>query len=225
LVVGAGGLGGPIAYALAAANARAITVCDGDRVELSNLQRQIQFTVDDIGTAKALALAAELERRGFSRDRVRAVPEPLTAQTAPRLLEGADVAIDASDDLATKFCLNDAACAAGVPVVIAAVTRSHGHVLGAIPGETACYRCLFEAPPEGDDASNCSTAGVFGAAAAIVAAVAARSALDLAAGRGPAGEIAVFDDLRAQQPPRRVRYNRRPGCSACALADSITRTS
>jgi adenylyltransferase/sulfurtransferase len=217
-IIGAGGLGGPIAYALAAGGARSITICDPDVVELSNLQRQIQFTTADIGRAKAPVLAAELVRRGFPGERIRAVTARLCAANASTILDGADVAIDASDNLATKFCVNDAACAAGIRFVIAAVTRATGQVLAVVPGVTGCYRCLFEEPPEGDnldDDASCSRAGVFGAAVAIIAGVAARTALALAAGTAPGGELCVFDDLTADLEPRRVRYNSRRGCPAC----------
>jgi adenylyltransferase/sulfurtransferase len=178
-IIGAGGLGGPIAYALAAGGARSITICDPDVVELSNLQRQIQFTTADIGRAKAPVLAAELVRRGFPGERIRAVTARLCAANASTILDGADVAIDASDNLATKFCVNDAACAAGIRFVIAAVTRATGQVL------------------------------------AVIAGVAARTALALAAGTAPGGELCVFDDLTADLEPRRVRYNSRRGCPAC----------
>lgn len=213
-IVGAGGLGGPIAYALAAAGARAIAIWDDDRVELSNLHRQVQFTTADIGRPKAEALASELVRRGYARDRVRGVPARVAADNTAALVDGADVVIDGSDNFATKFAVNDAACAARVPFVIAAAIRYQGQVLAARPGRSGCYRCLFEAPPDDDDAHSCAAAGVLGPVVAVIGGAAARAALVLAAG-GPGGELAVLDDLRTVSGPRQVRYNRRPGCPAC----------
>ena len=213
-LVGAGGLGGPIAYALAAAGAGAITVCDPDRVELSNLQRQVQFTTADLGRLKVEALAGELARRGY--DRVRALPIAFDAGTAAELLAGADVVVDGSDSPETKFAVNDRALAAGTPAVIASALRYGGNVFAGAPG-AACYRCLFEEPPS--DAPSCADAGVLGAAVAVVGGAAARAAVALAAGdRTGAGTITVWDDVRTSAPPRRVAFRARPGCPACAAA-------
>jgi molybdopterin-synthase adenylyltransferase len=218
LLVGAGGLGGPLAYALAAAGARALAICDPDEVDLSNLQRQIQFTNADVGRPKAEAIADELARRGYPRERIRATSEAFAPERAAALAAGADILIDGSDDLNTKFAVSDAAVALGLPCVIAGVLRYTGQVLAVWPGESGYYRCLFEDPPE-DDAPSCAEAGVLGAAVAVVAGAAARAALRLARGdRSGAGALEVYDDLRRAAPPRVVRYNRRPSCPACRRA-------
>ena len=213
-LVGAGGLGGPVAYALAAAGARSITVCDPDRVDLGNLQRQVQFTTADLGRPKAAALADELCRRGFPRARIRPLELRFGADTAGAILDGVDLLVEGSDDPATKFAANDLALARGLPVAIGGVERHAGLVFAGRPG-AACYRCLFEAPPgEGDPAPSCADAGVLGAAVAVIGGLLARTALDLARG-APGGELLVVDDTRAGSPPRKVRYNPRPGCPTC----------
>lgn len=213
LIVGAGGLGGPLGYALAAAGAR-LTVCDDDRVELSNLQRQVQFTGDDLGRPKASALAAELARRGG--EPVRAVGRRFDATTAESLAGDADLLIDGSDDADTKFAVADWAVAAGKPYVIAGVLRWGGIVFAGAPA-AACYRCLFESPPT--DAPTCADAGVVGAACAVIGGLAARCALALLAGdRSDAGTALVVDDLRRSAAPRAVRLSPRPGCPSCARA-------
>jgi adenylyltransferase/sulfurtransferase len=216
-IIGAGGLGGPIAYALAAAGADRITVCDFDTIELSNLQRQIQFTTNDVGASKAQTLANELARRGYARERVRVVDERFSPESAPAILRGARVAIDGSDNFPTKFAVNDACCAADIPFVIGGVSRYSGQVLAAIPGRTGCYRCVFEAPPPDDDgADSCATAGVLGATVAVVAGYSARAALALAAGDPtPAGQLLVFDDIAASAEPRPVQFRHRAGCTVC----------
>lgn len=210
-IIGAGGLGGPVAYALAAAGAEALTLCDPDRVELSNLQRQVQYTTADIGRLKVEALADELSRRGYPRERVRTVAGRLDADTAAELLDGAGAVVDGTDDLATKFATNDAACARGIPAVIGGVLRYAGQVLAFVPGRTGCYRCLFEDPPE-QDAQSCAEAGVLGAAVAVIGGAMARAALRLP---DSAGQLHVYDDLTRSAEPRRVRYNPRPDCPAC----------
>ena len=220
VIIGAGGLGGPIAYALAARDARRITVYDDDRVELSNLQRQVQFTTADLGVAKAAALATELVRRGYPRDRVHGVDRRFTPEAAAELIADADVVIDGSDNFPTKFAINDACVAAGVPFVIGGVLRYSGQVLAVVPGRSGCYRCVFEAPPADDDgADSCANAGVLGATVAVIAGHAARAAFALAAGdHSVAGELAVFDDIAAGGAPRRVRFRQRAGCTACRAA-------
>ncbi|HYU14794.1 MAG TPA: ThiF family adenylyltransferase, partial [Candidatus Acidoferrum sp.] len=155
-LIGAGGLGGPVAYALAAAGAGRIVVCDDDRVELSNLQRQIQFTTADIGRRKVDALAGELVRRGYPAARIRALAVRFAADTAAEVLDGVDVLVEGSDDPATKFAANDEAMARALPFAVGGVERYGGQVLTALPGRTGCYRCLFEAPPEPDAAPSCA---------------------------------------------------------------------
>ena len=213
-IVGAGGLGGPVACALAAAGARAITLCDPDVVDLGNLQRQVQFTTADVGRPKVEALADELCRRGLPRAAIRALPIRFAADTADRILDGADVLVEGSDDPATKFAANDLALARRMPFAIGAVERQAGQVFAGRPG-AACYRCLFESPPlDSDPAPSCADAGVLGAAVAVIGGLLARTALDLARG-APGGELLVVDDTASRSPPRGVRYNPRPGCPAC----------
>lgn len=219
-VIGAGGLGGPVAYALAHAG-WALTLCDDDVVELSNLQRQIQFRTADIGRPKALALAAELARRGCAPGRVRAVRARFHAGTAAAVLDRVDVVIDGSDDFATKFAVNDQAVRAGLPVVIASVLRHGGQVFAHDPRRhRGCYRCLFEEPPDPgeEQGQSCAEAGVLGAAVAVIAGYAARAALALASGQEllAGGGLWVFDDVRALDRARHVRFAPRPGCPACS---------
>jgi molybdopterin/thiamine biosynthesis adenylyltransferase len=230
-LIGAGGLGGPVAYALSAAGAH-LTLCDHDTVELSNLQRQVQFATADIGRAKVEALAGELCRRGHEPARLRLVTERFTARSADAILGEVDVVVDGSDDLATKFEVNDQAMARGLPFAIGSVLRYSGQILALYPAARVrgCYRCLFEEPPLDaeaagvDEGASCADAGVLGAVVAVIGGLLARAALALARGQipfcGPAGgALWVFDDLRAARregPARQLAYAPRPGCPACA---------
>lgn len=225
-LIGAGGLGGPIAYALAHAGWR-LTLVDHDVVALSNLQRQVQFCSADIGRPKVEALTDALARRGC--ERVRALSVRFDAATAATALDGADIVIDGSDDFATKFAVNDHAMAAGLPFVIGSVLRYGGQVFARDPRaprpagrDHGCYRCLFEDPPAGDEAGpTCADAGVLGAAVAIIGGHAARAALALHHGRPGqdmlAGGLWVFDDVRTPERVRHVRFASRPTCPTCAL--------
>jgi molybdopterin-synthase adenylyltransferase len=208
-IVGAGGLGGPIALACAAGGAR-VTVCDPELIELSNLQRQIQFATVDVGRSKAETLAFAIRARG---GQARGVTERFTAENAAALIGDADVVVDASDDPATKFAVSDWAVAHKLPCVIAAAIQHEGSVMVGAPG-AACYRCLFEAPPEA--APTCGDAGVLGTTVGAIGGVAAAAALALA-GHAPAADssLYVFDDLRVEFSPRVVRFDRRADCPAC----------
>jgi molybdopterin-synthase adenylyltransferase len=218
-VIGAGGLGGPVACALAAAGAGRLVLIDHDRVELSNLQRQIQFTTADVGRRKVDALAGELVRRGYPAARIRALAVRFAPDSADDVLAGVDVLVEGSDDPATKFAANDEAMRRGLRFAVGGVERHAGHALSAVPGRGGCYRCLFEEPPAPERAPSCAEAGVLGAAVAVIGGLLARAALELAAGdRAAAGQLVVVDDVSARSAPRRVRYNPRVGCPACASA-------
>ena len=210
-VVGAGGLGGPLALALGAAGLE-LAIVDPDLVEVSNLHRQIQFSQRDLGKAKAELLAAEVVARGGA---ARGYRTPWTLDDADDLSRDADLIVDGSDDPATKFAVADWAVACGKPYVIAAALRFGGNVMVGAPGH-ACYRCLFEEPVA---AATCQTAGVLGPVVGAIGGVAAALAIGLVHGeRAHAGSIFVFEDLRRSSDPRIVRFARRNGCTTCARA-------
>jgi molybdopterin/thiamine biosynthesis adenylyltransferase len=210
-LVGAGGLGGPLAFSLAAGGIE-LTIVDHDVVEESNLQRQIQFTVADLGKPKATLLAAAVTARG---GQARGYQTRWTADDADDISGDTDLIIDGSDDPATKFAVADWAVTNGRPYVIAAAVRFGGNILVGAPG-TACYRCLFEEPVL---AESCASAGVLGPVVGAIGGVAAALALGLARGdRSHAGSIFVFDDLRTGPEPRIVRFEPRAGCTTCAHA-------
>jgi molybdopterin/thiamine biosynthesis adenylyltransferase len=214
-VVGAGGLGGPIAISLAAAGIE-ITIVDHDVVEISNLHRQTQFTADDIGLAKAAALADAIVARG---GKARGFVARWQSEDVDIHTSDADLVIDASDDPSTKFAVADWAVANGRRYVIASALRYGGNVMAGAPGH-ACYRCLFEEPATGPDAApSCAEAGVLGPVVGAIGGVAAALALGLAHDdRTYAGALFVFDDLRTQAEPRIVRFAARETCPVCVRA-------
>jgi len=210
-IVGAGGLGGPLALALGAAGIE-LTIVDHDVVEVSNLHRQIQFSQADVGKGKAAVLAGAVVARG---GKARGYATRWTADDADDISGDADLIVDGCDDPATKFAVADWAVAKGRPYVIAAALRFGGNVLVGAPG-AACYRCLFEEPVS---AETCAAAGVLGPVVGAIGGVGAALALGLAKGvRSHAGSIFVFDDLRRSAEPRIVRFAPRPGCASCAQA-------
>src|SRR4029453_3127256 len=160
LIIGVGGLGSPAAMALAGAGVGTLGLVDPDTVELSNLHRQPLYGEGDLGHAKVDAAAT----------RLRAQPPHLRLEThrvrfdldAASLLDDVDVVLDGTDSVAAKFAVNDAAVARRVPLVHAGAIGTRAQLLTILPGETACYRCLFEEPPPSDEVASCQEAGVLG---------------------------------------------------------------
>jgi len=236
VLVGAGGIGAPAAIALIAGGVRSLRVADDDRVERSNLHRQILFGDGDVGRPKLDAFAEALARRARARDGAasgtepRAPSEPEVAvelfrgralpHTAAALVAGAAVVIDATDNFASRFLLADACALAGVAVVHAAAVRWSATVMAVAPRGRPCYRCLFEDLPEGD-APDCASAGVVGPVCGVAGALAADRALRILGGDASAyGEIVTYDGRR--DALRAVPVRARPGCALCGEARSIT---
>ncbi len=210
-VIGAGGLGGPIAMALGAAGLE-LTIVDHDVVELSNLHRQLQFTAADVAQPKATTLAAVVTARG---GQARGLVARWRVEDVEEHTFDADLVVDATDDPATKFAVSDWAVSQGRHYVIAAALRYGGNVMVGAPG-VACYRCLFEEPGE---APTCGEAGVLGPVVGAIGGAAAVFALGLVHGdRTFAGALVAFDDLRKLAEPRIVRFAPRADCPACRAA-------
>ena len=210
-IVGAGGLGGPLALSLGAAGFE-LTIVDPDVVEVANLHRQIQFTSGDVEKPKAPVLAEVVVARGGA---ARGYQMRWTADDADDISGESDLIVDGSDDPDTKFAVADWAVARGKPYVIAAALRYGGNVFVGASG-SACYRCLFEEPVP---AATCAAAGVLGPVVGVIGGLASALAIGLGNGdRERAGSIFVFDDLRQSQEPRIVRFGQRRGCPACVRA-------
>lgn len=212
LVVGAGALGSPVIQYLAAAGAGEIEIWDGDRVEASNLGRQPLHGEADLGAAKAESAAATA--RGINGTiRVIAAPRRLEADAVAGVVAGRTVVCDASDDFETKFALNDACLAAGVPLVHAAILEFGGQLTTILP-DGPCLRCLFGAPPGPGDIPTCAQAGILGPVAAVVGGMQAVEAMKLVLGLGAplSGHLLVYDALRPRA--RTVDFGFDPSCPA-----------
>lgn len=195
LVVGAGGLGCPLGLYLAAAGVGHLTLVDGDRVELSNLQRQIAFTEDDLGAFKAEAAARRLAAANGD-IRVLPVREFLTLENAEALIREADMVVDCSDNFATRYLVNDFCLHLQKPWLFAAVNRFQGS-LCLFTGEGACFRCLY---PEQPMADNCNAAGVMGAVPGIMGVLQASEVINYLLGLSAAStsdRLVLYDALGA----------------------------
>ena len=165
LMIGAGGLGSPAAFYLAAAGVGHLRIADDDVVDRSNLQRQILHTEARIGEPKVRSAQLALSALN-PRTRIETVAERVTSSNVERLLEGVDVVVDGADNFPVRYLLNDACVKLGKPLVYGAVQRFEGQVsvfdAGRHRGERPCYRCLFQEPPLPEFAPSCAEAGVLG---------------------------------------------------------------
>lgn len=224
-LVGAGGLGSPAAFYLAAAGVGALRLIDDDVVERSNLQRQILHRDDRIGARKVDSAAATLSALNPS-VRIEPVAARLSAANAAELFADCDVVIDGADNFPTRQLVNAVCLHLGKPWVYGAVHRFEGQVSVFDPrggrGVTPCYRCLFPEAPDAADAPNCAEAGVLGVLPGIVGTLQANEAIKLLLGIGEplVGRLLLFDALAMRF--RELRYGADPQCPGCGAgaADS-----
>jgi adenylyltransferase/sulfurtransferase len=223
LVIGAGGLGSPLILYLAAAGVGTIGVVDFDEVSLSNLQRQVLHTTQNVGRLKTES-AGETVRAINPDIRLVAHPERLSADNAARLIADYDLVADGSDNFATRFLINDACFFGGKTLVSAAVTEFDGQLATykAYQGGYPCYRCLFPEPPPAGLAPNCSETGVLGAVAGVMGTLQAVEVLKeiLGLGDSMAARLLIYDALAAQF--RNVKVPRDPACALCGKNPTIS---
>jgi len=218
LVVGAGGLGSAALLYLAASGMGRITVCDGDRVELTNLQRQVVHRQDSIGQPKA-ASAARTLRAINPEIRIEPLEERAGPDRLAALVRTADVVLDCSDNFATRHALNRACVAARKPLVSGAGIRFDGQiaVFDLRVQDAACYNCLFAEDTDAEDV-RCAVMGVFAPLVGVVGTMQAMEAIKLVAGVGEtlAGRLMLFDALASRW--HEVRLARDPQCRVCGKA-------
>lgn len=209
-IVGLGALGSVIAPWLARAGVGHLTLIDRDLVELSNLQRQLLYTEDDLGLAKADVAAARLSRANPDIE-LRPLVADLTSGNARELLSGFDLICDGTDNFEARFLINDMAILTGTPWIYAGAIGAEGVVWPIQVPRTPCLRCLIEEPPAFGDVDTCDTAGVLGPAVGVIASWAALEALKLLTGKEPCRELVRFNlwdgERQFLHPPKtRCRY-------------------
>ena len=218
LVIGAGGLGSSALLYLASSGMGRITVCDGDEVDLTNLQRQVVHRQASIGRPKA-ASAAETLRSINPEIRIEALEERAEPERLASLVRTADVVLDCSDNFATRHALNRACVAARRPLVSGAGIRFDGQVavFDLRRADAPCYNCLFAEDAEAEDV-RCAVMGVFAPVVGLVGTFQAMEAIKLVAGVGEtlAGRLLLLDALAGSW--HEVRLARDPHCRACGQA-------
>lgn len=222
LIVGAGGLGSPAAMYLAAAGVGTLGIADADVVDLSNLQRQIIHTTEDIGRAKVDS-ASETIKAINPNVEVRTYKEYLNSSNIRAIIGEYDFVIDGTDNFAAKFLINDACIMEKIPFSHAGILQFYGQLMTVIPGETPCYRCIFREPPKSGSVPTCKDAGVIGAMAGVIGCMQALEAIKYITGAGEllAGKMLTFDALTMdteiiELPPRGE------GCEVCSDHPVIT---
>ncbi len=213
LIVGMGALGCAAAEGIAASGVARLRLVDPDRVERSNLHRQLLHRTADLGRLKVESAADHL-RTAFPDVDVEAVAMRV-GDDAAALFAAHTCVVDATDGIRTKFALNDAAVRAGVPLVHAGITRFVGQLMTIVPGEGACYRCLFGTPPAEGEIPSCQEAGVIGSLAATIGLLQAAEAIRIVSGTGGllCNRLLTYDALTCHW--REVRLRRNAHCAAC----------
>lgn len=214
LMIGAGGLGSPAAFYLAAAGVGTIGIIDFDKVDESNLQRQILHTTERVGTPKTesarqtlLALNPTIQVRTFD--------ERLSSANVERVFKDFDIILDGSDNFPTRYLVNDACVLQRKPNVHGSVYRFEGQVTVFWPGRGPCYRCLYPEPPPAELAPSCAEAGVLGVLPGVVGLLEAVEAIKIILGKGQSlvGRLLAYDALRAEF--RELKLRRDPNCRYC----------
>jgi molybdopterin/thiamine biosynthesis adenylyltransferase len=218
LIVGAGGLGVPAAMALAHAHTGEIELIDPDPIELSNLPRQVIYSTDDVGTPKVTAAAGALHRR-YPDVSVAIQICALTAKNASAIISACGFVIDATDDPATKFLINDVCIETGRPFTYAGVLGMTGQVMTVLPGRSACLRCLFEEPPSAEETASCRDAGIVGPVAGTIGEIEAAESMRWMDGLMPAlaGKMLTYDATNSRI--RLTPIAARAGCE-CRAANT-----
>ena len=220
LVVGAGGLGAPVAFYLAAAGVGAIGIIDGDVVDLSNLQRQIIHFTADVGKPKVISAKEKINR--LNPDvQVTTYQALLTAENAPDVIRGYDFVVDGTDNFPVKFLINDACVMQGKPFSHGGILRFDGQTLTYVPG-SACYRCLFHAPPPPNAVPTCSQAGVLGAIAGMLGTIQATEALKYLTGVGELLPNKLLSFNAKTMAFRTIKTKRSDKCPVCGAHPTIT---
>lgn len=212
LIIGLGGLGSPVAIYLAAAGVGELRLNDFDRVDLSNLQRQIVHTTERVGQCKVLSAAATI-RQLNPEIKLITLNQRLTASRLAAQVDEVDLVIDASDNFETRFAINAACVQQKTPLISGAVIRFEGQVTTLLPGGP-CYRCLYQ-DDDNHEAERCSETGVLAPLPGIIGSIQATEALKQLAAIGEPlqGKLLLMDALTMEW--RTLRYQRDPSCPVC----------
>ncbi len=221
LIVGAGGLGSPAGLYLAAAGVGTIGIIDSDKVDLTNLQRQIIHHTADVGVDKVKSAAAKM--RSINPDvTVKTYNQWAKADNISEIIREYDFVIDGTDNFPTKFLVNDACYFEKKALSHAGILRFFGQLMTILPGQTTCYRCIFNSPPPVGVVPSCSQAGVLGVLAGVIGSLQATEAIKYVLGLHPllTNALLTYDALKVEF--RKIKLSRNPDCPLCSKNAEIT---
>jgi len=221
LIVGAGGLGSPAALYLAAAGVGTIGIIDADTVDLTNLQRQIIHHTADVGVEKVASAANKI--RAMNPDvTVKTYHGWAKADNIGDIVREYDFVLDGTDNFAAKFLINDACYFERIPFSHAGILQFVGQLITVLPGQSTCYRCIFDAPPPAGAVPSCSQAGVLGVLAGVIGSLQATEAIKYLLGVGEllTDALLTYDALTMNF--RKVEFHRNPQCPLCGESPEIT---
>ncbi len=221
LIIGAGGLGAPAALYLAAAGVGTIGIVDADEVDLSNLQRQVIHTTNDVGKAKVKSAAETME--AINPDvTVKTYRTFVDSSNIMDLIKDYDFIIDGTDNFPAKFLINDACVMEEKPFSHAGIIRFKGQLMTYVPGEGPCYRCVFKNPPPKDAVPTCKQAGVIGAMGGVIGSLQAMEAIKYIIGKGDllTGKLLTYDALKMEF--HTIKLPKDDHCAVCGDEPTIT---
>jgi sulfur-carrier protein adenylyltransferase/sulfurtransferase len=222
LVIGAGGLGSPIAMYLAAAGVGKLGIVDFDRVDLTNLQRQILHTTPDVGRSKVESAVKHLRAINPTIEVV-GHDTLLFSTNVFEIFEGYDVIVDGTDNFPVRYLVNDATQFMGLPLVYGSIYQFEGQATVFMPGqETPCYRCLYPAPPPPGAVPSCAEGGVFGVLPGVIGSIQATEAIKILTGEGETleGRLLLYDALTMEFDQMKIRWD--ADCPVCGKEPTIT---
>ena len=222
LVIGAGGLGSPVAMYLAAAGIGKLGIVDFDQVDVTNLQRQILHTTADVGRSK-VASAVEHLRAINPTIEVLGHETLLFSTNVFEIFDGYDVIVDGTDNFPVRYLVNDATQFTGKPLVYGSIYQFEGQATVFMPGqETPCYRCLFPAPPPPGTVPSCAEGGVFGVLPGVIGSIQATEAIKIITGEGDTleGRLLLYDALTMDFQEMKIRWD--ADCPVCGKDPTIT---
>ncbi|MEC4674447.1 MAG: molybdopterin-synthase adenylyltransferase MoeB [Nitrospirota bacterium] len=220
-IVGAGGLGSPVALYLAAAGIGTIGLIDSDVVDLSNLQRQILHHTPDVSRPKVVSAKEKI--LALNPDvTVETYEDRFTSQNALELIRPYDLVVDGVDNFPAKFLINDACYFEEKPLVHGGILRFEGRVFSIIPKKSACYRCIFKEPPPTGLVPSCQEAGILGAVAGIIGTIQATEVIKIILGIGRPLTDRILDFDAKRTAFREIKTKRNPRCLLCGEHPEIT---
>lgn len=221
LVIGAGGLGSPVLFYLAAAGVGTLGIADGDVVDLTNLQRQIIHFTGDVDKPKVESARDKIER--LNPDVTVVIHQGLVdSSNILEMISEYDIVVDGTDNFPSKFLINDACVVAKKPFSHAGILRFDGQMMTVVPGESACFRCVFPEPPPPGLVPSCSQAGVLGVVAGVIGTLQATEILKYIIGVGEllTNRLLIVDAM--DMVFREVEIDKRPDCPVCGEEPQIT---